>query len=220
MTDRTDDTTDQATADAPAGSLEEDLIGMAGARPREDQAAYVDASDIDSRGELTDTEVYEGELEAGPSESGAEGSGSGNLEALTELELRSGETGDAYVAAEEGLTYVPPIDPPVVPSDDDQGIEVASGFGTSSLDEPYDGDHASSGLSAESDLAERVRDALRADASTSRYADQVVIGTRGGLVVLRGMVDDIDDGDDLAAVANYVEGVIEVRDELDVRALE
>ena len=56
-------------------------------------------TDPAERRELTDTEIYEGDLEAGtdPMRSG----------------LRSDETDDPNVAAEEGLAYVPPTDPPV-----------------------------------------------------------------------------------------------------------
>lgn len=185
-----------------------------------DQVAYRRSDEVDRLGELTDTDIYQGELEAGvhddlPTEPDAQ-----NLELLTELELRAGETDDANVAAEEGMTYVPPIDPPVIPSDDPQGIDVAAGFGSSALDEPYDRDHRAEALTAEDDMSARVREALRADSLTSRYADSVVIGTRGGVVALRGVVDDVDDTDHMAAVAARVSGVAEVIDELEVRALE
>lgn len=134
--------------------------------------------------------------------------------------MREGETDDPLVAAEEGLAYVPPIDPPVVPSDDEEGLEVAAGFGTDAFEEPFDQDHHGALLSDDDEMATRIREALRADASTSRYADQIAIGTRGGLVALRGVVDDIEDTDAVAAVVESVSGVVEVRDELEVRALE
>jgi len=69
-------------------------------------------------------------------------------------------------------------------------------------------------------MAARVREALRADAATTRYSESVVIGTRGRTVALRGVVDDIEDTDDLMAVASRVPGVDEIVDELEVRALE
>ncbi|CAN5585791.1 hypothetical protein BH23CHL6_BH23CHL6_00630 [soil metagenome] len=200
--------------------LEEELRDMAGQQEQGDQVAYLRSDEVDRLGEITDTDIYQGELEAGvhddlPTEPDAE-----NLEVLTELELRAGETNDPNVAAEEGMTYVPPIDPPVVPSDDPQGAEVAAGFGGSALDEPYDRDHSAETLSHEDDMSARVREALRADSLTSRYADSVAIGTRGGVVALRGMVDDVDDSDNMAAVASRVSGVAEVIDELSIRALE
>ena len=54
------------------------------------------------------------------------------------------------------------------------------------------------------ELDERIRDALRADAATSRYADSLIIGRRGGKVVVRGKVDDIDDTDNIADVISNV----------------
>jgi hypothetical protein len=151
---------------------------------------------------------------------GSENLGSENLELLTEDEIRAGETDNPDVAAEEGLTYVPPTDPPVIPSDDEEGLAVAAGFGGTALDEPYDADHHSGALSVDDEIAERVRDALRADAATSVFADRIVIGTLGDRVVLRGQVEDLVDAENAAAVAQRAEGVSEVVDEIEVRALE
>jgi hypothetical protein len=163
-------------------------------------------SDEREQRELTDTEIYQGELEGGLDPS--------------EADLRSDETSDAFVAAEEGLAYVPPTDPPVVPDPaDPQGIQMAAGFGGTALDEPYDADHHSEALTVEDEMEARVREALRADASTSAYADSLVIGTRGSVVAVRGVVDDIDDTDDITEVISRVTGVDEVVDELDVRGV-
>ena len=123
--------------------------------------------------ELTDTEIYQGEL-------------AGDLDP-SEADLRPDETSDPNVAAQEGLAYIPPTDPPVVP--DPQADEMEA----------------------------RVREALRADAATSRYAEDLVIGTRGAVVGVRGVVDDIDDTDDVTEVISRVTGVDEVIDELDVK---
>jgi hypothetical protein len=179
--------------------------------------AYLTEDEVDDLGELTDTEIYQGELEAGvsddlPTEPTAE-----NLELLTELELRDGETADPNVAAEEGLAWVPPIDPPVIAdASDPEGIRVAAGFGVDAQAEPYDSDHHSEVVPLTDEFEERIREALTADAATSRYADQIIIGTRGGRVVVRGVVDDIDDTDNVAAVISNVHGVAEVVDELEV----
>lgn len=192
---------------------------LAGDRPADAEAAYFREDTVESRGALTDTEMYEGELESGSLDDVSGGGAPDGLELLTELELRGDETDDPNVAAEEGMTWVPPVDPPVVPSDDPQGISVAAGFGVSALEEPYDDDHRSEPLSAEGDLNDRIREAIRADAATSRFADVIVIGVRDGTVVLRGMVDDIDDTDNVAAVVERVSGVDEVIDEIEVSAL-
>jgi hypothetical protein len=142
-----------------------------------------------------------------------------SLEDLADTDLREGETSDPELAAEEGLAYVPPTDPPVIPADNEGGIEIAAGFGATSLDEPYDEDHAGELLMSEDEMTARVREALRADAETSRYADDVGIESDGGVVLLRGVVDDLEDSDALVAVAAVVDGVVEVRDELEVAGL-
>jgi len=114
---------------------------------------------------------------------------------------------------------VPPIDPPVVPGGPDNA-EIASGLGLSALDEEYDEDHHDSFLSADDEVRARVREAIRADSSTSQYAGRIAISARDGVVTLRGVVDDLVDSDNLLAVAEYVEDVDEVVDELRVRGLE
>lgn len=146
-----------------------------------------------------------------------------DVERLSELDqndLSSGETNDPGQAAEEGLTYMPPTDPPVVPDmDDPQGVRVAAGFGATATDEPFDADHHSETLSSDDEMATRVREALRADAATSGYAESLAIGTRGTTVAVRGVVDDIDDTDNVVEVVSRVSGVAEVIDELEVRGV-
>jgi hypothetical protein len=188
-------------------------------RRERDQVPYRRSDEVDRLGEITGTDIYHGELEAGVHDDLPGGDEAENVEMLTERELRDGETGDAGVAAEEGMTYVPPSDPPVTPDEDRQGAEVAAGFGTTAIDEPIDQDHRSRALSDGDEMSARVREALRADAATSRYADSVAIGTRGNTVALRGVVDDLEDSDSLVEVANRVSGVEEVIDELEVRGL-
>jgi hypothetical protein len=239
----------------------------------EDQAAYLDRSEVDAAEPLTDTAFDEGELPAGdvaapldaaelsdgenlelradlaagvqPVSIGAELAEIENLERLadinedqlplsledglardtegldllTDLELRAGETADPLVASDEGATYVPPIDPPVIPGHTGSlaNAEIASGLGVSALDEPYDAWHHSSFLPDDDEVSARVREALRADSSTWQYADTIAIETRDGLVILRGIVDDLIDNDNLLAVASDVAGVTEVVDALRVR---
>lgn len=163
---------------------------------------------------LTGQERYEGYLDAGVDPSG------NSVEALAATELRSGETTDALLAAEEGLAWIPPTDPVVVPdATSPEGLRVASGFGATALDEPYDADHHGELLSAEDEVTGRVREALRADAATSRYADALDIDTEGGVARIRGTVDDILDSDEIVAVASEVTGIVEVRDQLRVRGV-
>ena len=199
---------------------------LAGREVPDDKDPVLDESQVDAERELTDTELDEGFTarsgravaldDAGPDDVV---SLEDSLEGLADLDLRDGETDDPNVAAEEGLTYVPPTDPPVVPAAGLDDIEVAAGSGSSSLDEPYDADHHSTALSPDDEMTERVREALRADATTSELADMLGIETRNGVVILRGIVDDIDDSDNIAAVASTVTGVSDVRDETEVRGL-
>ena len=203
-----------------AGPVESSLEQIATGQTQDDQAAFLTLNEVDTLGELTPTQIYEGELEAGVHDDLPGEPVEQNLEMLTELELRGDETDDPFIAAEEGMTYVAPIDPPVVPSPTSrEGVDVAAGMGHSALDEPFDADHHSGFLPVDDEMSERVREALRADASTSRFADEIQVLTRGGVVTLRGIVDDVEDTDNAAAVAAYVDGVVEVNEELEVRAL-
>jgi hypothetical protein len=169
---------------------------------------------VDSDDGLTGQERYEGYPDAGVDPTG------NSIEALAASELRAGETIDPLLAAEEGLAWIPPTDPVVVPdATNPEGLRVATGFGATALDEPYDADHHGELLPAEDEVTDRVREALRADAATSRYADALKIDTEGGVVTIRGVVDDILDSDDIVAVASEVTGIVEVRDQLRVRGV-
>ncbi|MFL5800231.1 MAG: BON domain-containing protein [Roseiflexaceae bacterium] len=214
MTERSRDPATNTPLNPPDPPLEEQLRQLAGNRAPADQGAPIDRTDVDDLGEITPTAIYEGELEAGVDDDLPDDPE--NLELLTELELRAGETDDPMEAAEEGYTYVPPIDPPTTP-DGPQDAMIASGLGVSALDEPFDQDHHSSFLEDDDEVSARVREALRADSATTQYADKIAIETRDGIVTLRGLVDDLTDSDNLLAVAEYVEGVEEVVDELEVR---
>jgi hypothetical protein len=219
MTERSRDPASNPPINLKDVPLEDKQRELEGSRPPDEQdATAIDRSDVDDLGELTPTGVYEGELEAGVDDD-LPGDVE-HLDLMTELELRAEETDDPMEAVEEGYTYVPPIDPPTVPGGGLQNAEVASGLGVSALDEPYDEDHHDSFLSADDEVTDRVREALRADSSTSQYANRIAIETRGGVVTLRGVVADLVDSDNLLAVAGYVEGVEDVVDELQVRGME
>lgn len=214
---------DNNPADAPLNGpdvpFEDKQRELEGRRRADEQGeAVIMAEDTDDLGDLTTSAIYQGDLEAGSNDDLP--NDPEDLELLVERELRDGETDNPFEAVEEGLTYVPPSDPPVVPADVLDDAVVASGMGASSLEEPYNEDQHQSFYPDGDELSARVREALRADSSTSEYADRVNIVTRGAVVVLRGEVSDLEDSDNLSAVAAFVEGVDEVIDELRVRALE
>jgi hypothetical protein len=176
----------------------EEIANLQGEAMSIDQDAVLEPDEIEQRREPTQTEFDRGELAPDP------GADEGDVESLDGLaldDLREGETDDPDVATEEGLAYVAPSDPPFrVDAEDPEGIEVAG-----AMDD-----------SVELDLTARIRDALEADAATTDLADRLVIGTRGSTVVVRGIVDDIDDGDNIASVIEQVDGVDEVIDETEL----
>ena len=209
-----------AELNGPDVPFEDKRRELAGAQPEGDQVAYVREEEVDHLGHLTDTELDEGELEGRVNEDLPGQSEADNIEKLTELELRAGETDDPNVAAQEGMTYIPPTDPPVtVAPDDPQGVQIAAGFGMTATEDPYDIDHESEVVSIEDDMQARVREALRADAATTAYADSLAIAARGGTIGVRGVVDDVVDTDNVVEVISRVSGVDEVIDELEVRGV-
>lgn len=218
MTRPSSDPSTNAPLNPPDVPTEEKVRQLEGERPVEDQAAYIDASDTDDLGEISETDIYEGELEAGVNDDLP--NDPDQIEMLTEQELRDEETDDPMEAIEEGYAYTPPTDPPTVPSDNYDGAEIASGFGNSSLDEPYDANHHDQFTSDDDEMTDRVREALRADSSTTAYADRIAIAVRNNVVTLRGVVDDLTDAENLQAVAGYVEGIEDVIDETTVRGME
>ncbi len=200
-----------------AAEVDPDVAQLLGLRPP-DTEPMPTADEVDRLGEITDTRIYEGELEARPPDSDQpDDEPHRNLESLASTELRDGETDDAFEAAEEGLTWIPPIDPPL--RVDDAGPAVAAGFGTTANDEPFDQDHHGQAMFAVDEVEARVLEALRADAATAGIADALEIDAEGGRVIVAGSVDDIDDEDAVVSIIEAVSGVRTVVSRLEVRGL-
>lgn len=193
-------------------------------RAGETRAAFSldEVADVDEDDDvLTGTERERGYLEAGIDPTGGVTPADElSVEALVEAELTSEETFDPDIAAQEGVPWMPPVDPPVVPDErDPDGLAIAAGIGLSALDEPFDADHHSTLLPDEDEMTARVREALRADAMTTAYANRLTIDTEADVVTLRGTVADIEDLEAVLAVAAYVVGIDEVVDELEIEAV-
>jgi hypothetical protein len=190
----------------------ETLQALEGSPMPEDQDAVLDPDEIEAARQPTMTE-----LDRLEGDGGADDADRDSGAALNADELRDGETDDPDVAAEEGLAWVPPIDPPVVSSPWEPDPVVAAGTGTSALD----GEDGSVGAldEDESDVTARIREALRADSATSRLADSLVIAVVGSTAYVRGVVDDLDDGDTIVEVALRVQGIDDVVDETEVAGL-
>jgi hypothetical protein len=220
MTNSIRDSSTSTKLDSDEVPFEEKQLQLEGRRSKERQDAPVEQDDIDDTKELTPTAQYEGELEAGRYADDIS-SVTETLDLLTESNLREGETDDPFEAAEEGLAYIPPIDPPTVPEDrHKQNARTASGTGVSALDEAYNTDQHPHLMEEENEMSSRIREALRADSRTTHYANTVTIQTSGTIALLRGHVDDLEDSDNLLNVTMKVDGVEEVIDKLNVETLD
>jgi hypothetical protein len=209
----------QGTSDDPEALPPLDVAQLAGIRDVADQAAFASSDEVDRLGTMTDTRVLEGDLEARPPDRDQpDEPDAANIEMLAETEFRDGETDDPGEAAEEGLTYVPPVDPPVVMGEG--GVpEVAAGFGTTADDEPFDADHHDAAMFSEDERTERVRDALRSHAATSTLVDRLSVETVGSRVVVAGTLDDLDDEDQVLEVISEVDGVTDIVNRIEIASL-
>ena len=180
-----------------------------------DDTAYFDADDVEPLEGITMTDLYEGETD--PNHELLEG-GVEQFDLLVERDLRAGETDDVMEAVQEGLTSVAPIDPPIVPDPDNlESVQIAAGFSLSADEEI--GGEADRDFEPGDDMTALVRRALRADAATSHLADRLAIATINGAVIVRGVVDDLEDTDNIVAIISDLPGVQSIRDETEVRGL-
>jgi hypothetical protein len=207
--------TDRDSRRGPSQDLPiDDVIEIQGDEVPVDQDGILDPDELEHERTMTRTELDAGytipdrEYAGGPEST---------LDDLDLDDLREGETDDPGVAVQEGLVYVPPIDPPVVADPEARdGIVPAAGIGVSAESEPYDDDHRGTDLDPGSELNVRIREALRADAQTSVLEDRLVVGTRGSVAVIRGVIDDVDDSDSIIEVVSRVNGISDVLDQTEL----
>lgn len=141
--------------------------------------------------------------------------GDDSLGDLIDTAHSDGSTDNVQMAMEQGLVYTPPTDPPVVPSDDLQGVEIAAGFASSIEDEPEIANLPERVDDNDYDAEMDIRRALRYNSETS-HLDDVRVYVRDGVAYLRGTVFD---DDDLALVEDFItdlDVVDEIRNELEV----
>ena len=96
----------------------EEIADLQGDAMPIDQDAFLEPDEFEKRREPTQTELDRGD--AAPDREGVLGLAS-TLDMLAAEELREGETDDPDVATEEGLTYVPPSDPPIRADEEEPG---------------------------------------------------------------------------------------------------
>ena len=191
--------------------FEEQLREMAGYRSADDQGlGVISASELETVGNQTVTDLYQMDNDERSDMIDPEET---SLDDLTNPNLREGETDDVMEAIEEGLSYVPPIDPPLqADPDSPDGIAIVNGFA-------LDADEAGNEVVAS--LAKQVHVHLLHDAATSLIAERIhVRETEPGYIELSGTIDDLTDEDMLLSVAEYVEGVEEVVSSLKVRGID
>jgi hypothetical protein len=197
------------------GESTEFLKQLAGIDP--DQRAYIDAGDIEPLEGITSTDEYQADTDI--NQETVDGDEE-VFDTLVQQELRLGETDDAMEAVQEGYTYIPPIDPPIdIDHTDPEDVMVAAGTNSVAHTPDVPAGSFDPARTAEDDMTARVRHALRANSVTQHLANRLRIATIDGVVIVRGVVDDLVDSDNLIEVIGEVPGVEEVRDETVVHGL-
>ncbi len=191
--------------------FDEELREMAGYRSEQDQGmGAISASELEHIGNPTVTDIYQMDNDERSDMIDPEDE---SLDTLTNANLREGETDDVMEAIEEGLSYVPPIDPPLQ-ADSDAAFEVSvvNGFAIDA-NEP--------GNERVASLTKQVHVRLLHDAATAQIAHRIhVREVEAGVIELSGVVDDLTDEDLLLGVAETVEGIDEVVSALRVRGVD
>ena len=193
--------------------LEEQLREMAGYRSEDEQGlGAISATELDRVGNPTITDLYQMDNDERRDMVDPDDAGDESLDELTSANLRDGETDDVMEAIEEGLTYVPPIDPPLQSNHDAlDEVAVVNGFA-------LDADEA--GNEGIASLAQQVHVRLLHDSATAQVAHRVrVREVAPGVIHLHGEIDDLTDEDLVIGVAEDIEGVEEVVSHLTVRGL-
>jgi len=131
------------------------------------------------------------------------------------MSMDPGSTDELRVIEDGEEPYFPPTDP-VVGTGSSEELEVLGGWTPTAADDAEVAPSATGWVPGDEALADAVRRELREDAATTALELQVVV--RGGRVLLRGQVADIDDAENAEAVAARVPGVLEVIEELDVQS--
>lgn len=129
-----------------------------------------------------------------------------------------GHTYNPQQASEQGLTYTPPSDPPVLPSEDLQNAEIATGYSQSMEASSPDEESLPSRVdNNDLELQNDVYEALRNNSETAHLTN-VAVRADDGIVTLLGTVPSDDDIALVTDIITDLDGVIEVRNRLSVEA--
>ncbi len=138
-------------------------------------------------------------------------------EQIFDTQHGEGHTYNPQQAADQGLSYTPPTDPPTVPSKDDpQGVEIAAGFAPSMEHAEIDVEDLPTHLD-DSDLEIRddVLEALRYNSETADLTG-IAVAVREGIVYLVGIVPTEDDIAQVYNIVGDLEGVVRIVNHLQV----
>lgn len=120
-------------------------------------------------------------------------------------ETTEGWTTDPSESVEEAEVYMPPTDPPVLPSSN-QGADIATGTGTSAEGAPFRADAPA----GDAWIQEEVTRVLQEDSLTSELP--LSVNVANGTVFIHGFVRDAEDAEQAESVAGLVPGVVSVED--------
>jgi hypothetical protein len=169
----------------------------------------------------TDTDLYEEKTdgqEGEPEPRAIEEIETGEVPGFPDSELDFQDdygTTDAMEAAQEDEVYFPPTDPVVRPARNNGGLEVLGGFAPTSDAEPIEEERHPLYIDlGDDEISSLVVRALAEDAATTDLT--VDVETIEGVVYLRGAVPTLQDTDLAMEVAERVDGVLDVEDELEI----
>ncbi|OGR24749.1 MAG: hypothetical protein A2139_12530 [Desulfobacca sp. RBG_16_60_12] len=129
-----------------------------------------------------------------------------------------GHTFNPEEATEQGLVYTPPTDPPVLPGDDPQGADMATGYAPGMEDTDPDVEDLPPNVDDNDlDLLEDIEIALRNNSET-QHLTHIKVQVNDGVVTLLGSVPGDEDVDLVYAVLNDLDGIVEIRDYLSIEA--
>lgn len=149
-----------------------------------------------------DIEVYPEELAAT--------AGDYTVDEFVDDELSQGQTNVPSEAIEDGLSYSPPSDPAVMPSEEPDSAEVGTGFAPSMEESGPDVDELPPHVdNNDLELEEDVYVALRNNSETA-HLDNIDVRVADAVVYLRGSVPEQDDLGQGYAIVSELEGVREV----------
>jgi hypothetical protein len=142
------------------------------------------------------------------------------IEELIDTQHTSGSTYNPDEAEEQGLVYTPPHDPPVIPSDRLEGVEIGIGFAQSMEDANPDEEVLPARVdNNDLDLEDNIVTALRYNSETTHLSSNIRVRVRRGVVRLYGAVLDLQDIDLVEEIVREMDGVVDVINKLEVEGI-